>query len=187
MMIQSESDLLKIIEQDDWMMEILTIARQLDLPDWWICAGFIRSKIWDVQHQYITRTPISDIDVVYYNPIQTDESQEKVFEKQLNIMLPNIPWSVKNQARMHVINHVSPYTSSVDGISKFPETATCLGVKLLKNNRLVLAAPWGIQDAVNLEVRPTPSFNENKKLRNIYENRLASKKWESVWPQLSIF
>ncbi len=28
-------------------MEILETANSLNLPDWWICAGFVRSKIWD--------------------------------------------------------------------------------------------------------------------------------------------
>ena len=36
----------------------------------------------------------------------------------------------KNQARMHVVNNMLPYSSSVDAISKFPETATALGVTL---------------------------------------------------------
>lgn len=49
------------------MMEILKTVSQLDLPDWWVCAGFVRSKIWDTVHGFNTRTPLSEVDVIYYD------------------------------------------------------------------------------------------------------------------------
>jgi len=45
--IASEQDISKIIEADDWMMDVLRAAEKLQLPDWWIGAGFLRNKIWD--------------------------------------------------------------------------------------------------------------------------------------------
>ncbi len=50
---------------------------------------------------------------------------------------------------------MTPYSSSLDVISKFPETATALGIKLDDKNNLILTAPFGISDVVNLEVKPT--------------------------------
>ncbi|HHP0981978.1 TPA: nucleotidyltransferase family protein, partial [Bacillus anthracis] len=52
MKIQTEQDIVRLIENDEWMMNVLQIAKSLELPDWWICAGFIRSKIWDTLHNY---------------------------------------------------------------------------------------------------------------------------------------
>ena len=95
--------------------------------------------------------------------------------------LPTIPWSVKNQARMHIANNVPPYTSSVDAISKFPETATALGVKLDDENNVILTAPHGIEDVVNMKVKPTPFFMESKDRMLIYENRVRKKNWQAVW------
>ena len=59
---------------------------------------------------------------------------------------------------MHSVNNVSPYTSSVDAISRFPETATALGVKFDGGDTVILTAPHGIDDVINLRVKPTPYF-----------------------------
>lgn len=97
-----------------------------------------------------------------------------------------IPWPVKNEARMHIKSNMSPYSSSLDDISKFPETATALGIKLDDKNNLILTAPFGISDVVNLEVKPTPFFTENKDRVEIYEDRIAKKNWKSTWSNLTI-
>lgn len=127
MMIQNEKEIIQLIKEDEWMMDILRAVKSLHLPDWWVCAGFVRSKICDVLHGFKERTPISDIDVFYYDDGNTDELEEKKLEMRLRNILPDIPWSVKNEARMHVVNGIPPYSSSIDAISKFPETATSLG------------------------------------------------------------
>ncbi|AND41468.1 nucleotidyltransferase family protein [Cytobacillus oceanisediminis] len=49
-MLKNEEDVIKVIQCDEKMMEIIKVASTLNLPDWWICAGFVRSKIWDVLH-----------------------------------------------------------------------------------------------------------------------------------------
>ena len=130
MKINTEKDILTLIQQDIWMMNLLNAVSSLNLPDWWICAGFVRAKIWDELHGFDERTPTPDIDVIYYDPSTIDEKVEKKYEKALIELLPTIPWSIKNQARMHIANNSPPYSSAADAISKFPETATALGVKL---------------------------------------------------------
>jgi uncharacterized protein len=185
-MIKNEADIVKLIEEDCWMMNLLTAVKTLQLSDWWICAGFVRSKIWDTLHNFQTRTPLPDIDVIYFDPTNTNEAEEKNLENRLKSLMPEIPWSVKNQARMHVLNNMPPYTSSVDGISKFPETVTALGVKLDEKNRLVLTAPWGIEDVVNLTVRPTPYYLEAEKRMKIYKERVRKKKWGSIWELVEV-
>ncbi|MGN7402047.1 nucleotidyltransferase family protein [Cytobacillus praedii] len=185
-MLKSKEDIIAIIEEDQWMMELLRNAKKLNLPDWWICAGFVRSKIWDVLHGFMERTRIPDVDVIYYDQTNLDELEEKRLEKELYSLLPAIPWSVKNQARMHVINNFPPYLSSVDAISKFPETVTGLGVKLDDDDNLILTAPCGIRDVLNMEVKPTPIFKEMKELTLIYEERLKKKSWSSVWDKVTV-
>lgn len=184
-MLKSEEDIIAIIAEDQWMMDLLRTAKELNLPDWWICAGFVRSKIWDVLHGFSKRTRIPDIDVIYFDQTNLDESQEKRLEKELFSRLPDVPWSVKNQARMHVINNFPPYTSSIDAISKFPETVTALGVKLDDDDNLILTAPCGIKDVLNMEVNPTAIFKETKEFTLIYEERLKKKDWSSVWNKVT--
>ena len=187
MAIKNEEDIIRIIKEDEWMMSILRTVKTLNLSDWWICAGFIRSKIWDVLHEFKARTPMSDIDVIYYDLSNLDELEEKRIEYLLKSLMPSIPWSVKNQARMHVKNNMSPYASSVDGISKFPETATALGVKLDEKDNIILTAPLGIKDAINLEVKPTPLYIESEELKNIYNKRVTKKNWDSIWKKVKVY
>lgn len=184
--MKNEEDILRAIQADDWMMAVLETAERLNLPDWWICAGFVRAKIWDELHGFNERTRLRDIDVVYFNPEAVDEAEEQRYEEKLRQLMPDLPWSVKNEARMHHINSLPPYASSIDAISKFPETATALAVKLDERGQLVLAAPCGLNDVLNLIVKPTPHFIENKELKAVYEKRLKTKNWLVKWPKLTI-
>lgn len=185
-MLKNEEDVIKIIIEDDRMMEILRAVKSLNLPDWWICAGFVRSKIWDTLHNFSERTKIPDVDVIYFNNENIDELAEKDLEDKLKSIIPVIPWSVKNEARMHVVNNIPPYSSSVDAISKFPETATALGVKLNEKENLILAAPCGIDDVINLELKPTSYFTESKERAEIYEERIIKKNWKSIWYKIKV-
>ncbi|WP_242267545.1 nucleotidyltransferase family protein [Bacillus cereus group sp. BfR-BA-01352] len=186
MNIQTEQHIIRLIENDEWMMNVLQLAKSLELPDWWICAGFVRSKIWDTLHDYEIRTATPDIDVIYFDPFRKDEIYEQLLEKKLINLDASIPWSVKNQARMHVVNNMLPYSSSVDAISKFPETATALGVTLDEKNNVILTAPCGIEDVLSLQVRPTAHFLESKERLHMYENRVIKKNWQSKWPNITI-
>ncbi|HDR7670051.1 TPA: nucleotidyltransferase family protein [Bacillus wiedmannii] len=186
MTIQTEQDIIRLIENDEWMMDILQMAKSLELPDWWICAGFVRSKVWDTLHDYEIRTATPDIDVIYFDQLHTDEVYEHSLEKALVNMDASIPWSVKNQARMHVVNNMPPYSSSVDAISRFPETATALGVTLDELNNVILTAPCGIEDVLSLQVRPTAHFLETKERIHMYKNRVIKKNWQSKWPNITI-
>ncbi|WP_429371260.1 nucleotidyltransferase family protein [Paenibacillus sp. DS2015] len=182
----NEQDLIHLVKDDEWMMDILIAAKSLNLPDWWVCAGFLRSKIWDVLHGFTERTPMPDVDVIYFDNSNLDEHIEKELEKKLRTMNPNIPWSVKNEARMHLVNNLLPYSSSVDAISKFPETATALGLKLDDQYNVILAAPYGIEDLVNLELKPTAFFAESSERVLIYEERIVKKNWQAVWDKLKV-
>lgn len=184
--LHNEEDILGIVREDVWMMKILAAVRLLALPDSWVCAGFVRSKVWDVQHGFTDRTPLPDVDVIYFDASDVREEAEKLQEERLREIYPHAPWSVKNQARMHEVNNLPPYSSAVDGMSKFPETATALGLSLDDQGNLILAAPHGVDDVINMELRPTPHFRANRQLHHIYNKRMATKNWQAAWPQLRI-
>lgn len=185
-MLQNEKNIIELIENDSWMMDILKAVQKLELPDGWICAGFIRSKIWDTLHDFSVRTKLNDIDVIYYDSRNIGEEREKEYERILNGLDSTLPWSVKNQARMHELNDFTPYTSSEDGIAHFPETATALGVRLDEKRKLLLTAPYGVRDVLEMEVLPTPAFQESA-LKQIYLDRVNQKNWPAVWKKVKIF
>lgn len=184
--MKTKEDILNLIEKDGWMMEVLRTAESLQLPDWWVCAGFVRSKVWDHLHDYADRTPLGDIDVIYFDENDLDEELEKDYERQLGRLMPGLVWSVKNQARMHAVNALPPYRSAVDAISQFPETATALGAKLDDRGELELTAPHGMDDLIRMKVCPTPAFEKDERLMEIYHQRVESKKWTEKWPKVEV-
>lgn len=185
MILQNELDLIEAIKKDTWMMEILQTVEHLSLPDCWVCAGFVRSKAWDLLHDYKERTPLADIDVIYFNAEEVDEQIEKSLEQQLLSMKPDEPWSVKNQARMHVINGVAPYISSEDGIAHFSEIPTAIGIRL-NNSKVELCATYGVEDLLSCVVKPTPEFKKGMPMHDIYVRRIETKNWDKIWPKLKL-
>jgi len=187
----TKKDVVQLIRNDEWMMEILRITRTLDLQDWYIGAGFIRSKVWDTLHGYSKRTSLPDVDVIYFDKtdFSADEANnestkaEILYEERLKKLLPEVKWSVTNQARMHLFHNTAPYKSSEDALNEWVETATCVGVKLENNDLLTLSAPRGVEDLVNLVLRP--SINTPDKVATFYQ-RIKDKKWLEKWPKLKV-
>ncbi|NQD65955.1 nucleotidyltransferase family protein [Bacillus haikouensis] len=186
--MKTEDDIIQLIKNDEWMMKILKAAQALNLPDCWVCAGFIRTKVWDTLQGNKLRSKLADIDVVYFDPDNILEEKEKEYEQILHTLIPEEPWSVKNQARMHVINGEEPYTSTIDAVSRFPETATSIAVKHSDGNDadIILASPWGVDDLLTMHIRATPSFIQKKELSNIYNERIHRKKWKDNWPMVEV-
>ncbi len=185
MNLRTREDIVKFIEADDWMMGILRTASELNLPDWWVGAGFPRDRIWDEVCGYEESTPLKDIDVVYYDTLNTSEEIEKELDRRLRDMMQGVKWSVKNQARMHKLHNIQPYKSSEDAISKWPETVTCIGVSLNEGGRVVVTGSDGvISDIVNLTVRKNPKSDYIPK--EVYIKRVTSKEWQKKWPKLRI-
>ncbi|WP_026089318.1 nucleotidyltransferase family protein [Bacillus massilioanorexius] len=178
-----ESRLKEIIKNDDYIMSLLKAVEKLNVNDAWISAGLIRNKVWDVLHNI--HTPINDIDVIYFDSMDTTWETEKELEKKLEIIVPNQPWSVKNQARMHLKNGFEPFNSSYDGVAHFTEIPTAIAVKMC-NCELKIMAPYGLEDLFNKIVKPTPYYQKSSKLRSIYSKRMQEKKWDTIWIDLSI-
>lgn len=173
-----------LIAADEQRMRILRIVRGLDLPDCWVAAGFVRSCVWDDRHQRSPSPMPSDIDVIWYDPIQVWPGHDAVMQSTLYSLDSTLEWSVKNQARMHERNADQPYSSATDAMRYWPETATAVGVRLNDQGVIDVAAPFGLTDLFALLVRPTERFGTEK--RSIYVDRIRSKDWQAVWPSLRI-
>lgn len=183
--LETKQDIIQLVMEDEWMMAVLHTAKSLNLPDWWVCAGFVRSKVWDYLHGYTERSPLADVDVIYYDLSNQDEAVEAV-RRQLRSLMPDVPWSVKNEARMHLINDIPPYSSAVDAMSKFPEIVTALGLTLDEQNKVLYQRLGESKTCRDFEVRPTPHFAESPELMKRYEERLMKKNWKSRWWKVEI-
>jgi hypothetical protein len=188
----TDKDILDLIREDNWMMDILKAAESLDLPDWWIGAGFIRDKVWDYLSGYKQRTPLNDIDIIYFDKLDFSPNEENsfstksedIFQEKLNKLIPNVGWSVTNQARMHLFHKTKPYKNSEDALSEWSETTTCIAVNLRKG-KLSLITPYGVDDLVNLILRPIPNYKEKFAFDpKAFERRIKEKRWKEKWPKL---
>ncbi len=66
--LKTDADILALAAGDAWMMGALEAIAALGLPDAWIGAGFLRGAVWDRLHGYAERTPLDDIDGIYFDP-----------------------------------------------------------------------------------------------------------------------
>ena len=175
-----ENELIKIIESDVWMTDVLKTLRDLDLNDCWIGAGFIRNKVWDKKHGK-ERTELNDIDVIHFDKSNSIKEYDLLIETKLRSIHPNVNWSVKNQSRMHLRNGHKQYADCNEAISFWPETATSIAVRLNLKNQIEYIAPYGLEDLFNLLVIPTPKFD-----LTIYNTRIEQKRWKEKWNKLEI-
>lgn len=181
-MSATEAAIISILRADRHRWHLLGVVAALELPDCWIGAGFIRNAVWDHLHGRLPSPPDSDVDVIWFDSERTDPALDRVYEARLAAIEPSVVWSVKNQARMHVRNADPPYSSAVDAMRHWPETATAVAARRLGDALCEVAAPLGLDDLFNLMLRPTANFVEMK--RSIYDERLRSKKWVERWPLL---
>ncbi|MEC4595177.1 MULTISPECIES: nucleotidyltransferase family protein [Nitrospirillum] len=179
-----------VIRDDAWRMRLLAHVRALELPDCWIGAGFVRNAVWDHLHrqQAIPETageaPDSDVDVVWFDAARSSIAVDRDLTDRLLVLAPDVPWSVKNQARMHCRNGDAPYAGCADALRHWPETATAVAVRLTPEDALEILAPFGLDDLFSRLIRPTPAFRGAK--REILHQRVRGKRWLERWPLLRV-
>lgn len=177
-----ERRLRDLLADDAGLMAILRAVRDLGLPDWAVGAGAIRNRVWDRLHG-LPEGPLSDIDVLFFDAADTTPAGEQAAEAALAEAAPGLPWSVRNQARMHLHNGDAPYRDTADAVAHWLETPTAVALRLEEDDRLTLIAPHGMADLLAGRVRPTPRGRDKP---GDYRARIAAKDWQRRWPGLVI-
>jgi len=162
-------------------MHALQIASTLQLNDWCIAAGFVRNIVWDKLHNREELTSLNDLDVIFFDAGNTDPLYDKNHECRLR-ELSAWPWSVKNQARMHVRNEDSPYTSTEDAMSYWVEVETAIGVKVSKSGEIEIVAPFGVSGLFDYTI----TMNSKRPRLDAFNERVIGKKWLQQWPKLKV-
>lgn len=182
--MDNSSTIQAIISDDPVRRRLLEIVRSLNLPDCWIGAGFVRNAVWDYLHGRDSSPVSTDVDVIWFDGMRCTPELDGALEAILRDLDPNVLWSVKNQARMHVQNGDKPYQSATDAMRYWPETATAVAVRLRDDGTCEIAAPLGLDDLFDLVIRPAGRFAAEKDA--IYQDRVKSKSWLKVWPMLTL-
>ena len=77
---------------------------------------------------------------------------------------------------------VPPFRSTAEAVATFPETASCVGVRLLPDDELLVVAPHGLDDLLGGVCRHNPARVSHE----LYAQRLAEKGWRERWPRLRV-
>jgi hypothetical protein len=183
-----QRELERILRADPWFMTILAAVRDCDPPDWLVGAGVIRTLVWDRLHSYGARTPVADVDVVFFDPADLRPERDAEVQAQLQARLPGVPWEATNQAAVHLWYEsyfgfpVPPLVSSADGVGTWPETATCVAVRLWPDDTLHVVAPYGLADLFTLVLRRNP----RRVTREQFLQRLEAKQIRQKWPRVQV-
>ena len=183
--IQHQQDnrlkIIEWIEKDAFRMETLKVASMLSLPDWCLAAGFVRNMVWDQLHEFNEPTLLTDVDLIYFDPHNIDPDNDLQYERQLKKAC-DLPWSVKNQARMHVRNDDLQYASTSDAMSYWVEVETAIGARLNADGKIIIIAPFGVTTLFDKCI----TINEKRIKRAEFKNRINEKCWLKIWPDLRV-
>jgi hypothetical protein len=163
-------------------VDALVALRSID-ETLYLGGGMIRNAVWDHLHGYGSPTPSDDVDVIHFNPNETEKRHDEAIQARLASLVPNAKWSVKNQARMHLVNGEIAYSSLDDAIYRWPETATAFVARLDDAGRVEFVAPYGFDDLLRLLVTNTPPFAGRI---DVIRKRVKEKQWQRFWPRLRL-
>jgi hypothetical protein len=177
------TDIADFIAHNPRMMRCLSVLATHGPAGAWIGAGFVRNAVWDhLSGQNTEALPLADLDVVFHEPFNLAAEQDAAFEGALRTAAPYLPWSVRNQARMHERNGHRPYRDVADALTHWPETATAIAARLRPKGVEILA-PFGVADVLGMILRPTPAFRTKPE---VVRARLEAKGWRARWPKLHV-
>jgi len=147
------------------LVQVLETARQLDLPDWLLVSGAVYQP---VLNHLTGRDPdygIKDYDLAYHDAGDISYEAEDVvirrvaasFEPPLRDLV-----EVRNQARVHVWfedkfgEAYAPLGCSAEALERFVSPLFAVGARLGPGGRMLIAAPFGLEDLFALRMRPNP-------------------------------
>ncbi|WP_117234779.1 nucleotidyltransferase family protein [Vibrio maerlii] len=173
--------IVELIKQDPARLSALEDVRSLRLPQCYIAAGFVRNLVWDSLHQLSKPTPLNDVDVIYFDPEESDANVYLHYEAQLRARMPELRWQVRNQASMHLRNGDEPYTSVLDAMSYWPEKETAVAIRQIGHGKYECIAAFGFESLLDGHITYNP-----KRSLEVFERRVKSKGWLMRWPDLSV-
>jgi len=173
-----------IVRATPSLMRALEAARDVNPPDWLIGAGAVRNAVWDRLHGFTEPTPPGDIDLAFFDPADLSREHGRSVEAALHSQAPELPWEATNQAAVHLWfgGDAEPLRSSAEAVATWPETATCVALRLGVDDQLTVVAPFGLEDLFAMVVRRNPARVSVAD----YERRLASKRFVERWPRVAV-
>lgn len=184
-----ERGLAEIVRASPRLMRVLAIARALDLPQWRIVSGAVYQTVWNALTGRDPDYGIKDFDLFYFDGSDLSYEAEDVVIRRAAAAFPaelSPLVEVRNQARVHLWfeDHFgepyAPLSSTDEAIGRFVAPAFAVGVRLEADDRIDIAAPFGLDDVFALRLRPNPS----RPLSTAYAKITASA--GTRWPEVTV-
>lgn len=183
-----EARLVKIVRDDPGLMHVLTVVRDLHLPDWRVFSGAVYQSVWNAVTGREPGYGIRDFDVGYFDPDTTWDAEDVVirrvaaaFEEPFRTKV-----EVRNQARVplwfpaHFGEPYDPISSTDEALGRFVAPAFAVGIRLEPDDSISVAAPLGLDDIFDLILRPNPTRGVARDWPRVIERARAR------WPELTV-
>jgi hypothetical protein len=154
-----------ILTSTPLLMQVLSVARRLCLPDWLVFSGAVYQPVLN----HLTGRPldygIKDYDLGYFDASDLSyEAEDAVirrvraaFDEPLRSMV-----EVRNQARVHLWFEAKfgeaygPLSCTAEALECFASATFAVGVRMEPDDRLQIVAPFGLADLFALRLVPNP-------------------------------
>jgi uncharacterized protein len=150
------------LRAEPWLQQALEAVAASGLPDAWIGAGAIRDVVWGQLHDGFDPAGVRDIDVAFFDPGDLSRDRDGAAQQALAELAVR-PWEASNQAAVHTWYHdyfggppVPPFGSVHEAVSTWPETATCVAIRLVRARDIEVCAPHGLTDLLGGVWRVNP-------------------------------
>lgn len=183
-----EARLEAILRASPSLMQAMTKARDLALPDSMIVSGAIYQR---VLNQLTGRDPdygIKDYDLFYHDASDISyEAEDAVIRRAAAAFEPPLrdQVEVRNQARVHVWfegkfgEPYAPLRCSAEALERFVSPTFAVGARLSADGRIEIVAPFGLEDLFALRMRPNPR-RPTRNFARVAENLVKR------WPELRV-
>jgi len=188
-MSELEAELAAIVRGDAGLMHVLTTVRALDLPDWRLVSGAVYQAVWNARTGRPAGYGVKDYDLAYFEASDLSYEAEDVVIKRVAAAFDE-PFrsqvEVRNQARVHLWfqnrfgEPYAPLPSTDEALERFVAPTFAVGVRLEADDKISIAAPFGLEDVFAMTIRPNP-------------NRPVARGWAKAvdsararWPELTV-
>lgn len=176
------AELKRIIGRSPVLTRTFEIARDMDLPDWWVVSGAIYNQVWNDLTGRPEMYGVKDIDLFYFDPDTSYEAEDAIIQRGGKNFPDEPPVEIRNQARVHLWykdhfgRDYAPLSSSCEGIDRFACRTHCVGVQLSDDLRIY--APFGLRDIFSFRLTPHTLLDN----RETHERK--AKRQMQLWPEL---
>lgn len=190
--LTSEDDRRRVLEllirTDPLLMPVLRAARRLALPDWRLVSGAVYQSVWNALTGRPSGHGIKDIDLVYFDGGDLGYEAEDAVIARAGAVMAGVepPVEVRNQARVHrwyEARFGQPYprlACTDEALLYYAARTHAVGVRLEADNRLSIAAPFGLADVFAMRLVPNPVLDNSA---TYTEKALRMK---ATWPEIEI-